>query len=98
MAEQPQYITLVSADNYNFTVLKDVALTSSVLRSMDEFEEGRTGRILLDMDAEILAVVVNYLHHHYKYKGQEDSGSIPTFHIPTHLALELLVKADYLDI
>lgn len=96
--EKNQYITLVSADNYKFVVLKDVALISSVLRSMEEFEEGQTGKILLDMDAEILDVVVNYLHHHYKYKELDDASAIPHFHIPTHLALELLVKADYLDI
>lgn len=92
------YVTLVSADNHKFIVLKEVALISSVLRNMDEFEEGQTGRVTLDMDGEILEVVVDYLHYFYKYKEQEESGTIPEFKIPTHLALELLVKADYLDI
>lgn len=92
------YITLVSSDNHKFILMKDVALISSVLRNMEEFEEGQTGKINLDMDGEILDVVVNYLHYHYKYKDQEELGEIPEFKIPTQLALELLVKADYLDI
>lgn len=92
------YITLVSSDNHKFILMKDVALISSVLRNMEEFEEGQTGKINLDMDGEILDVVVNYLHYNYKYKDQDDTGEIPEFKIPTHLALELLVKADYLDI
>lgn len=96
--DSTSYITLVSADNHKFVLMKDVALISSVLRNMEEFEEGQTGKINLDMDGEILDVVVNYLHYHYKYKDQEDTGEIPEFKIPTHLALELLVKADYLDI
>lgn len=92
------YVTLISADNHKFIVLKEVALISSVLRSLEEFEEGQTGQVNLDMDGEILEVVVEYLHYFYKYKGQEESGTIPEFKIPTHLALELLVKADFLDI
>lgn len=93
-----KYVTLVSSDNHKFVVLKDVALISPVLRSSDEFEEGQTGRISLDMDGEILEVVVEYLHYFYKYKDVEPTGDVPEFKIPTHLALELLVKADFLDI
>lgn len=93
-----QYVTLVSNDNFKFVVLKDVALISPVLRSSDEFEEGQTGRISLDMDGEILEVVVDYLHYYYKYREVEPTGDVPEFKIPTHLALELLVKADFLDI
>lgn len=92
------YLSLVSADGYTFGVLKDVALILSVLRSTQEFEEGVTGRIQLDMDGEILECIVEYLYHHYKHKDQADISSVPEFKIPTHLALELLVKADYLDI
>lgn len=98
MAGIEEYVTLVSADNHKFVVLKDVALISSVLRNTQGFEEGKTGRITLDMEADILECVVEYLYYNYKYKEQAESGDIPEFNIPTHLALELLVKADYLDI
>lgn len=40
------YVTLVSADNFKFIVLKEVALISSVLRSTQGFEEGKTGRLI----------------------------------------------------
>lgn len=92
------YVTLVSADGHRFVVLRDVALISSVLRNTQGFEEGRTGKIKLDMDGDILECIVEYLCYHYKYREQAESGNIPEFNIPTHLALELLVKADYLDI
>ncbi|EDK40701.2 conserved hypothetical protein [Meyerozyma guilliermondii ATCC 6260] len=92
------YVTLVSADGHRFVVLRDVASISSVLRNTQGFEEGRTGKIKLDMDGDILECIVEYLYYHYKYREQAESGNIPEFNIPTHLALELLVKADYLDI
>lgn len=92
------FVTLESADNFRFVVAKEVALISSVLRSTQGFEEGQTGRIQLDMDGDILECVVDYLYYHHKYKDEAATGNIPEFNIPTHLALELLVKADYLDI
>ncbi|RCK60846.1 Elongin-C [Candida viswanathii] len=94
-----EYITLVSSDNFKYVILKEVASISSVLRNSQGFEEGRTGKIRLDMDGDILECIVEYLYYHYKYKDVVAEGrDIPEFNIPTHLALELLVKADYLDI
>lgn len=92
------FVTLVSADNHRFIILKEVALISSVLKNTQGFEESKTGKINLDMDGDILECVVEYLYYHYKYREQAETGNIPEFNIPTHLALELLVKADYLDI
>lgn len=94
----PGYVTLVSADNHKHVVLKEVALILSVLRNMQGFEEGQTGRIALDMDGDILECIVEYLYYHHKYREQAQTENIPEFNIPTHLALELLVKADFLDI
>lgn len=93
-----EFVTLVSSDNFKFIILKEVASISSVLRNSQGFEEGKTGRIDLDMDGDILECIVEYLYYHYKYKDQAESGDVTEFNIPTHLALELLVKADYLDI
>lgn len=91
-------MTLISSDNHRFVVLKEVALVSPVLRNSEEFKEGETGKIVLDIDAEILEVVVDYLHFSHKYKDQVDASTVPDFKIPTQLALELLVKADFLDL
>lgn len=93
-----EYVTLVLVDGYKFVVLKSVALISSVLRNSQGFEEGETGRVTLDMEGDILEVVVEYLYYNWKYSEDAEKGDIPEFNIPTHLALELLVKADYLDI
>ncbi|KAG7660785.1 ELC1 [[Candida] subhashii] len=93
-----QYITLISSDNFKFVVLKQVAQISSVLRNTQGFKEDQQGKIELDMDGDILECIVEYLYYNYKYKDRTTEGDIPEFKIPTHLALELLVKADYLDI
>ena len=93
-----EYVTLVSADKFRFVVLKEVALILLVLRNTQGFEEGHTGQISLDMDGDILECIVDYLYYHWKYKEEAQSGNIPEFNIPTHMALELLVKADFLDI
>ncbi|CAN3485696.1 elongin-C [Diutina catenulata] len=92
-----EYVTLVSADNHKFVVLKEVAQISSVLRSSQGFEEGQTGRINLDMEGDVLECIVEYLYYHYKYRDLETTD-VPEFNIPTHLVLELLVKADYLEL
>ena len=94
-----EFVTLLSSDNFKFVISKDVASISSVLRNSQGFEEGKTGKIKLDMDGDILECIVEYLYYHYKYKDSVTEGKdTPEFNIPTHLALELLVKADYLDI
>ncbi|KAK6198867.1 BTB/POZ protein [Scheffersomyces amazonensis] len=98
MSSDTEYVTLVSADNHKFIVMKEVAQISSVIKSSQGFQEGETGKISLDMDGDILECIVEYLYYHYKYKDQAETGNIPEFNIPTHLALELLVKADFLDI
>ncbi|KAL6453573.1 elc1 Elongin-C [Candida maltosa Xu316] len=96
---EKEYVTLVSSDNFKFVILKEVASISSVLRNSQGFEEGQTKKVKLDMDGDILECIVEYLYYHYKYKDAVAEGrDIPEFNIPTHLALELLVKADYLDI
>lgn len=98
MDKENEYVTLVSSDNHRFIVLKEVALISSVLRSTQGFEEGKTGKINLDMDGDILECIVEYLYYNYKYRELAEDTNLPEFDIPTHLALELLVKADFLDI
>lgn len=98
MSSSKQYVTLISSDNFKFIVLKEVAQISSVLRNTEGFKEEQLGRIQLDMDGDILECIVEYLYYQYKYKDKVDGGDIPEFNIPTQIALELLVKADYLDI
>lgn len=49
------------------------------------------------MEGDVLECIVEYLYYHYKYRDL-DTTDVPEFNIPTHLVLELLVKADYLEL
>lgn len=92
------YVTLVSSDGFTYTVSKDAASISGTLRNMisDTFEEGTTNTIRLhDIDAPVLDKVVEYLYYNEKYK---DCVDVPDFHVPTEMALELLVAADFLHV
>lgn len=92
------YVTLISSDGFTYTVSKDAASISGTLRNMisDTFEEGTTNTIRLhDIDAPVLDKVVEYLYYNEKYK---DCVDVPDFHVPTEMALELLVAADFLHV
>lgn len=99
--EEPRvsaYVTLVSSDGFHFTVSKDAASISGTLKNMisDTFEEGTTNTIRLhDIDGSVLEKVVEYLYYNEKYK---DCVDVPDFHVPTEMALELLVAADFLHV
>lgn len=92
-----EYISLVALNGNKYVVLKEVAQISPVIRLAQGFEEGHTGRVELDMEWDVLECIVNYMYYHYKYKDV-DAGDVPEFHIPTHLTLDLLVEADYLEL
>lgn len=92
------YVTLISSDGFSFTVTKEAASTSGTLKNMisDTFEEGMTNTIKLhDIDGSILEKVVEYLYYNQKYKNCVD---VPEFYVPTEMALELLVAADFLHV
>lgn len=91
-------VTLISGDGFKFVLEKDVALESGTLSKMltGEFEEATRGKVELgSIDGAVLEKVVEYLHYHAKYKDIIDA---PEFDVPTEMALELLVAADYLDV
>lgn len=95
-----KYVKLVSSDGFEFVVLREVAIISPTLASMldekFEFRESKLNRISLpEIDSVLLQKVVDYFYYHYKYKN---SDTVPEFEIPTEMALELLVAADYLNL
>lgn len=94
----PAYVRLVSNDGHTFVVSKDVASVSGTLQNMlsDTFEEGQTNTIKLhDIDGTVLEKVVEYLYYNRKWT---DSVDVPEFAVPTEMALELLVAADFLHV
>jgi transcription elongation factor B subunit 1 len=96
----PDYLTLVSADGFEFVVLREAAMVSPVVKNMvnpaSGFSEARTGRCCFeDLGAEVLEKVVEYFHYWYRYKDRSD---VPDMEIPVELCLELLRAADFLGL
>ncbi|CCE62328.1 hypothetical protein TPHA_0C01720 [Tetrapisispora phaffii CBS 4417] len=94
-------ITLVSKDNVEFEVPKEVIIISQTLKAMVDspFIENSGKITLTNFDSPVLAVIVDYLNYNFKYKDEDPTKvDIPEFEIPTELSLELLLAADYLNI
>ncbi|GMM38879.1 elongin C [Saccharomycopsis crataegensis] len=95
-----KYVKLVSSDGFEFIILRELAEISPTLASMldesFEFKESKLNKIVLrEMDSFLLEKVVDYLYYHKKFSDKDD---VPDFEIPTEMALELLVAADFLNI
>ncbi|KAH3671014.1 hypothetical protein OGAPHI_000725 [Ogataea philodendri] len=96
--EVSPYVTLISNDGFQFLISKDAALVSGTLKGMlnTSFQESSTNTIKLhELDGVLLEKVIEYLYYNLKYK---ESVDVPEFDIPTEMALELLVAADFLDV
>ncbi|KAJ3443442.1 elongin-c [Anaeramoeba flamelloides] len=99
--EDQEIVTLVSNDEKKFELSKDLVLLSGTLKAMltghGSFREKQTGIIQLkNIRGEVLKYVVEYLK--YKKKHQDSNKEIPQFHIPTEIALELLMAANFLEL
>ncbi|OLL25376.1 Elongin-C [Neolecta irregularis DAH-3] len=94
----PKYVRLVSSDNHTFIIERSAAMVSGTLKGMlasGNFVEGdQNVATLNNIRAELLEKVCDYLYYHVKYKEHVER---PDFDIPPHMALELLVAADFLD-
>ncbi|KAI5462261.1 BTB/POZ protein [Mariannaea sp. PMI_226] len=95
-----KYITLVSADGFEFVVLREAAMVSPIIKGMldvrSQFAEARDARcVFQEMSAMVLDKVVEYFHYWYRYRNAED---VPDMDIPVELCLELLAAADYLGL
>ncbi|QLL34772.1 hypothetical protein HG536_0H01470 [Torulaspora globosa] len=94
-------VRLISNDNTEIEISREAASISSTLKSMLEgpFKES-DGRIELPtFDSKVLQKVVEYLEYNLQYHdAADDIEDIPEFEIPTEMALELLLAADYLGI
>ncbi|KAF3011838.1 hypothetical protein G7054_g9223 [Neopestalotiopsis clavispora] len=97
-----KYITLISADEFEFVVLREAAMISPMIKSMLEIRgsgtllEAQTGRCTFpEISGQVLEKVVEYFHYWYKNRDRED---VPDMDIPVELCLELLMAADYLQL
>ncbi|KAJ6251645.1 elongin-c [Anaeramoeba flamelloides] len=99
--EDQEIVTLVSNDEKKFELSKDLVLLSGTLKAMltghGSFREKQTGVIQLkNIRGEVLKYVVEYLK--YKKQYQNSKKEIPQFDIPTEIALELLMAANFLEL
>ncbi|KAF2227078.1 transcriptional elongation regulator Elc1/Elongin C [Elsinoe ampelina] len=100
MAEQSEYVTLVSSDGYEFVVQRSAAVISGAIKRMLDpnsgFAESTTGICKFEnINAIVLEKVCEYLYYHEKHKDAKD---VPDMDIPPELCLELLMAADYLNV
>ncbi|CAK7219425.1 elongin C [Sporothrix bragantina] len=92
------YVTLVSAEGFEFVVMRAATDVSPVIKRMldpkSQFAEAKSGRCTFpEINAPVLEKVVEYFQYWYKNKDRED---VPDIEIPTEMCLELLMAADYL--
>ncbi|KAK0386575.1 hypothetical protein NLU13_6410 [Sarocladium strictum] len=95
-----KYITLVSADGFEFVVLREAAMVSPIIKGMldvrSQFSEAKDARCVFhEMSSLVLDKVVEYFHYWYRYRNSDD---VPDMDIPVELCLELLAAADYLGL
>ncbi|GAA5917483.1 hypothetical protein JCM8208_004451 [Rhodotorula glutinis] len=100
MADQPDWVTLVSADGHRFILPRSAALGSDFLSNTlsADFLESATGVVRLpEMRAEVVEKVCEYLVYKERYKATK--GEIPDFkeRVKPEIALELLMASDYLE-
>lgn len=94
-------VTLISSDNFEFSISREAAMVSPTLKVMLEgpFKE-KNGRVELPgIEGNVLAKTVEYLQYNLQYRvAKTEQEDIPEFEIPTEMALELLLAADYLNV
>lgn len=94
-------VTLISREKDEFPISREAALVSPTLRIMLEgpFKEKEDHIELSSIDSAVLKKVVEYLEYNLEYKGvDKEQEEVPEFEIPTEMALELLLAADYLNV
>lgn len=97
MSLESEYCTLISSDNFTFTITRAAACVSGTLKSLlsSNFSESATGVVRLEsIEGVLLEKVCEYLYYHLRWKDEKE---VPEFVIEPELALNLLVAADFLD-
>lgn len=95
----PDYVVLVLSDEFRYVVHYEAAAVLLTLRSALAYnfaEQSLKQVVLSEIGGDVLEKVVDYLYYHWEHK--ERVGETEEFEVPTEMALELLMAADYLDI
>uniref|UniRef100_A0AC35UCM2 Elongin-C n=1 Tax=Rhabditophanes sp. KR3021 TaxID=114890 RepID=A0AC35UCM2_9BILA len=94
------YVRLVSSDNHNFLIPKDLAFASDTIRTMFEgpgaFMETETNTVhLKTIPSHILQKVCHYFAYRYQYQDLEEE--FPDFEIQEEMALDLYIATHFLE-
>lgn len=102
---QPQYVRLISNDNFEFVVRRQAALCSGMIRRILEpgahagFKETATNTVEFKgadgISGIVLEKVCEYMYYNERNKDRKD---VPDQEIPAELCLQLLMAADYLEL
>jgi len=93
------YVTLVSAEGFEFVIERRCALMSGTIKAMltgpGAYSESKENRITFEeISTPILEKVIEYFHYKVRYSH---SSEMPEFKIEPEIALELLMAANFLD-
>ncbi|CAL2035222.1 unnamed protein product [Caenorhabditis brenneri] len=95
-----QYVKLVSSDEHEFIIKRELALTSGTIRAMLSgpgiYAENESNVVYFrEIPSHVLQKVCQYFA--YKVRYTHAATEIPEFPIPPEVALELLMAANFLD-
>mmetsp|Transcript_22082 Transcript_22082/g.72728 ORF Transcript_22082/g.72728 Transcript_22082/m.72728 type:complete len:101 (-) Transcript_22082:41-343(-) len=99
MSEANDYVTLISAEGFEFVIERRCALMSGTIKAMlsgpATFMESQENTVTFpEISTPILEKVVEYFYYKVRYAQSSD---IPEFKIEPENALELLMAANFLD-
>ena len=95
-----KYVRLVSSDEHEFIIKKDLALTSGTIKAMlsgpGQYSEHESNEVKFrEIPSHVLQKVCQYFT--YKVRYTNSATEIPEFPISPEVALELLMAANFLD-
>eukprot|EP00922_Rhytidocystis_sp_ex-Travisia-forbesii_P026600 GHVS01038927.1.p5 GENE.GHVS01038927.1~~GHVS01038927.1.p5 ORF type:complete len:115 (+),score=17.62 GHVS01038927.1:126-470(+) len=100
--EDEDNVKLISSDGTEFVIAKSIAFESDVIKNMcqgSHFVEGRNKEVRFsNITAALLEKVIDYLEYKHKHEHTQDGAALPEFPIPSDMALDLLLTANYLGI
>uniref|UniRef100_A0A1I7T7C3 Elongin-C n=1 Tax=Caenorhabditis tropicalis TaxID=1561998 RepID=A0A1I7T7C3_9PELO len=97
---ESEYVKLVSSDEHEFIIKRELALTSGTIRAMlsgpGVYQENESNIVYFrEIPSHVLQKVCQYFA--YKVRYTHAATEIPEFPIPPEVALELLMAANFLD-
>eukprot|EP00163_Fabomonas_tropica_P011113 TRINITY_DN21645_c0_g1_i1.p1 TRINITY_DN21645_c0_g1~~TRINITY_DN21645_c0_g1_i1.p1 ORF type:complete len:105 (+),score=17.07 TRINITY_DN21645_c0_g1_i1:331-645(+) len=98
---EPQYITLVSSDKFEFIVDRECAMVSGTMKAMlsgpGEYAETLNNKIEFpDIPASLLEIICQYCYYKVRYANSQRQP--PPFAIKPEIALDILMAANFLDV